>query len=660
MPKPKSIILRTAAFALIISAIYLVNGSGFLAAEGTTKAKSANSSDDRKVAGSIIITSQPKVAIKYAKTHGIATNFKEQTTDKQKIIAFDELPSDPKIQKLEEDLGTEAKPNYVYETLFTPDDSQYPAQWNMTKIKAPAAWDISRGSSNTVVAVIDSGVLFSQTINGTTYSQPDFPTSRQWENPGETGNTQAGDPCWNGAPEDKSTNGCDDDENALVDDWRGWDFMGGFRGSGAGCPNNGDASTYESPTDPSFLMQDSDPQPYSCDSPDYSSTLNKNHYDGSCEAWESACFVGHGTMVASVIAAETDNGTLVAGIDHNAKIMNVRVVDGYGYATSARIASGIEYAAENGADVINMSLGMSCDDESFTDPVMEDAIDAAKTAGVVSVAASGNDGWNTVCYPASSPDVMAVGATNQSDVRAGYSNYSNKLDVVAPAGVPVANAPSAYINSNYYSSAGGTSLATPHVAGLAALIKASDPALTSSQIIALIKSRADKVAGMNGQMYHKQYGYGRINLYVPLAVTDGTLPVYRLFRAKSISHFYTRSVSERDRAVNQLGYRYEGIGFWSLATSTGTSPVYRLFRAKSISHFYTKSIREKNRAINSLGYKYEGIGFRAPDTTIGTSPVYRLFRAKSISHFYTRSVAEKNRFINDLGYKYEGVGFRSE
>ena len=108
MTKQKNIICGAISFTAIILAYLLMGSGSFLSAENGATVKISREKNGREIAGSIIITSQPKAALKYAKTHGIKTNFKEQTTDKQKIIAFNELPSDPKIQKLEEDLDTEA------------------------------------------------------------------------------------------------------------------------------------------------------------------------------------------------------------------------------------------------------------------------------------------------------------------------------------------------------------------------------------------------------------------------------------------------------------------------------------------------------------------------------------------------------------------------
>ncbi|MBW3568504.1 S8 family serine peptidase [Candidatus Parcubacteria bacterium] len=619
--------------------------------------------NNAEIAGSIIITNKPEEIVGFAKSNGLGVqDVTRMSGSVPTFVVLAEKPDDPRVKALEKQKNVTAMPNYIYKASFTPNDSKYGEQWNLPKISAPKAWDISKGSSETTIAVIDSGILFSQTINGTVYSQPDFPQERQWVNTAETGMTQAGDTCWTGVPENKQANNCDDSGNDLVDDWRGWDFMAGYRGNDAGCPNNGDPATYESPTDSTFVMQDNDPQPYSCDSPTSPSILNKNHYDGTCQAFTSACFVGHGTMVASAAGAATDNSQLIAGLDHNAKLMSIRVLDGYGYGTTARLASAIHYAADNGADVINMSLGSSCSDESFSDPLIEGALKTAADAGAIMMAASGNGNLSTVCYPASSSLVMAIGATGSDDKRTSYSSYSNKLDVVAPAGVPVANAPSARINSNYYANAGGTSLSTPHVAGLAALIKGHKASLSRSDIMNLIRDRADKVGGMGGKMFHKEYGHGRINVYTPLAVLEGKMPVYRLYRPITGSHFYTTSTTERDTAANKHGYRYENVGFHVLNNEEpGTTPVYRLYRPITGSHFYTTSTTERDTAANKHGYRYENVGFHVLNNEEpGTTPVYRLYRPITGSHFYTTSTTERDTAANKHGYRYENVGFRAE
>lgn len=475
-----------------------------------------------KIAGSLVVTDRAKEVAQFAKGKGLEIGLNNRLHKNISIITFKQTPDSPKMKGLSSQLGVKVLPDYIYSIASTPNDPKYTEQWNLPKIASGKAWNITKGSKDTTVAVLDTGVLFEQTINGTTYTQPDFPSDRMWTNSGETGPTQLGEACWSGATEDKSINDCDDDENGKVDDWRGWDFMGGWRGNDASCPNYNSPVRYEYPNDPSYLSQDNDPQPYSCDSPSSPSTLNKDHYDGTCAAWTSACYVGHGTSVASVATATTNNNSLIAGINHNASVLNLRVLDGYGTGTTSEIIPAIYYAAEQKADVINMSFATACGDDNFVDEATEDALATATNAGSISIAASGNGGHDeNICYPASSKHTIAVGATDKNDTRHNYSNASSKLDVTAPAGVPAANAPSAARDSNYHPDAHGTSLSTSHVSALAALLKTVEPSMSPDAARSYIRNGATKVAGMNGKTFTKEYGYGRINLFNTLHLATG-------------------------------------------------------------------------------------------------------------------------------------------
>jgi thermitase len=208
---------------------------------------------------------------------------------------------------------------------------------------------------------------------------------------------------------------------------------------------------------------------------------------------------GHGTHVAGIAAAITDNGVGVAGLGYNSTIMNVKVLSDMGAGLYSWIASGIIWAADNGAEIINMSLGGPS--ESST---LEEAINYAWNKGVVVVAAAGNNGDTTPMYPAYYTNCIAVAATNSNDGRASWSNYGDWVDVAAP-GVSIYST----LKNNNYGYMSGTSMASPHVAGLAALVftavsDVNGNGKLNDEVRSRIEATCDDI-GING------IGYGRIN-----------------------------------------------------------------------------------------------------------------------------------------------------
>jgi len=204
---------------------------------------------------------------------------------------------------------------------------------------------------------------------------------------------------------------------------------------------------------------------------------------------------GHGTHVAGTIAA-VDNTIGVVGVAPGASIYAVKVLDRSGSGSLTWINNGIYWAITNGMDVISMSLSTQYDYSSF-----KTAIEAAHNAGIVIIAAAGNDG-SEVDYPAAYPDVIAVSATDSSDDYPYWSNYGSEIDVAAP-GVSIEST----WNDGYYNTISGTSMACPHVAGVAALVLQAYPSYNPDEVRDALHQAED--LGASGQDIH--YGYGLVD-----------------------------------------------------------------------------------------------------------------------------------------------------
>jgi thermitase len=214
-----------------------------------------------------------------------------------------------------------------------------------------------------------------------------------------------------------------------------------------------------------------------------------------CPNYQTNDPYGHGTHIAGIAAATFNNGIGISGVSPDSRLMSVKVLDDRGSGYYSWIANGIVWAADNGAEVINLSLG-----GRYSSYTLQSAVNYAWNKGVVIIAAAGNNGNSTPVYPAYYGNVISVAATDDSDHLADFSTYGYWVDVAAP-GVDILST----FNSSYvYKS--GTSMASPFVAGIAALIKSEYPGWSNSQIRSKLESSSDVISGSG---YYWQHG--RVN-----------------------------------------------------------------------------------------------------------------------------------------------------
>jgi thermitase len=221
--------------------------------------------------------------------------------------------------------------------------------------------------------------------------------------------------------------------------------------------------------------------------------------------------MGHGTHCAGIAAASVNNGIGVAGVAPSAKIQPVKVLDDQGSGTLASVAEGMVWAASHGAKVLSMSLGGPSSSKAI-----EDAVALAIKNDVLVVAAMGNDGNSQPSFPAAIKGVMAVGATDSNDKIANFSQFGQHISVSAPGVDILSTFPQNQngIGMVNYGSISGTSMATPYVAGLAALVRGTFPNLTAKQTREKIEKSSDDL-GKKG--FDQNFGFGRVNVAKALA-----------------------------------------------------------------------------------------------------------------------------------------------
>ncbi len=221
----------------------------------------------------------------------------------------------------------------------------------------------------------------------------------------------------------------------------------------------------------------------------------------------------HGTHCAGISAASTNNNFGISGLASGCKVMPIKVMTAQGSGSTSSIAEGITWAVDHGAKVISMSLGGPGGGQA-----MGDAVKYALAKNVSVVAAMGNNGTNQMSYPAAYPGVIAVGATDNLDKIAKFSQFGTWISVAAPGVGIYSTTPNHdnYLNKTYpdkitknFSLMSGTSMATPYVAGLAGLVRSQFPNLNPAQIKERIEKSCDRVQGLVA--FDDRYGHGRVN-----------------------------------------------------------------------------------------------------------------------------------------------------
>lgn len=370
---------------------------------------------------------------------------------------------------------------------------------------------------------------------------------------------------------------------------------------------------------------------------DFSGVIDyKNGYDFINEDNDAMDDNDHGTHVAGIIGARNNNGYSISGINSNTTILPIKALDEKGGGSTEKLGLAIEYAVNKGAKVINLSLGIRKEDGSpvlpSEVPFIEEKLKYAKDKGVTVVVAAGNEEMGNLSYPANSSYVISVGATNNKDNLATFSNYGKGLDIVAPGvSIPslIANGETAYLS--------GTSMSTPHVTAIAGLIYSLSPSVTPDKVRDIFH-KSSKDLGARG--YDTKFGYGRldtakvIDLLMP-KVTKVTLPSSKtVILGKSIKLNATilpsnatnktlkwTSSNSKIATVDQYGNVYsKGVGKVVIkAESMDGSKKYSSCNINVISDIIVSKVTNKSSYITGTAQSDTNIEIKVKEKVIGTA-----------------------------------------
>lgn len=489
----------------------------------------------------------------------------------------DSLPAEPIVKEkmtndteLIDDQGT-VYPIHDYKPLAIPNDPSAD-QWWVSNTNASAMWDVGVGGNQTILAIIDTGIAL---------THEEF-SGRWHENTGEAGTVASEsasklnctdqsialdkacnliDDDFDGVVDnesgtttqenisqlnctdqslalDKNCNLIDDDGNGLVDDWRGWDFY------------SYDRSVQPGETDPGG-----------------SSTT-------------------HGTIVAGVAAATGNNNLGIAGVDWFTKILPIQAMNDNSSGNTITVSRAIRYAADQGADVISLSLATGS-----ADSYLRQSVAYATARGSIVVAAAGNDGCDCILYPAGFEEVIAVGASDSNNLPTSFSSYGSSLDILAP-GITMSSPTWASGNqiSAYTSSAAGTSFAAPFVAGMMSLARSHQPDATALQLIGVLTENTSRLTLASTTARSNTLGFG---------LADGQALLTRVTTPASPAQQYVFAPVSGGKKLAAYELNDGFLSYQCGSTWGGSTNLYRL--AKSGLIFYTISPTERYQA-QAAGY----------------------------------------------------------
>lgn len=475
---------------------------------------------------------------------------------------------DPKIVTI----NNKQYPLRTYRPLLTPNDP-YANQWWEGNAKLNSAWDIPRGSTETTLAIIDTGFAL---------KHEDF--AGRWSiNAAESGATTSEQPSLlncsaRGLSLNASCNLVDDDLDTIVDNESG--VIGYQNPSQLNCTDRGLTVSKE------CNRIDDDTNGFIDDATGWDFI----NYDNSVQAGEvnpTGSGTTHGTLVAGVAAATGNNGKGIAGADWGTKILPLQALDDDSYGDTRSVGRAILYAVERDVDVISISLG-----SDYPDDFILEAIQAAQAKGIPVVAASGNDGCDCMVYPARYPEVVAVGALDTNNQVASFSSWGQNIDIVAP-GTQITSA--TWLNTNgtsaYASGVNGTSFATPMVGGTLTRLLSQQPSATAQQLIASLTENTGRV-GIN-TIHDSRFGFGRL---------DAQKATLRMTNPVSPMQLYAFTPVQKGSYLT-AGADLEPNGSYAVhSCEGGSTPATAIYELKKPGeHFFTISRSEQQRAV-SMGF----------------------------------------------------------